>query len=179
LGRGLRAAGSCPSPNPFPNPLSIKSSWKWGADYLPEDSNAEEVSMKRCIMVFWAIVLSCGFVVTAWAAESDTVAILKTIEGNWNSEILGKDGKNYIRPWVFKVEGIDLIATITRPGLKSEESRVPLDEISKEGETLKFSMYFPPYRHKADIVVTKGKIKGTAWRQGHSPAPSDISFSRR
>ena len=113
------------------------------------------------------------------ADDANKMAILKTIEGNWNSEILGMDGKKYIRPWVFRVDGNDFVATITRPGMQPEACKVPLEEISHEGGVLKVNIVFPPYTHKANLVISNGQIKGTAWRQARPPGPSDIVFSRR
>jgi hypothetical protein len=114
-----------------------------------------------------------------WADNANKLAILKTIEGNWNSEILGMDGKKYIRPWVFRVDGNDFLATITRPGMQPEACKVPLEEISHEGGVLKVNIVFPPYTSKANLVISNGNIKGTAWRQARPPGPSDIVFSRR
>jgi hypothetical protein len=113
------------------------------------------------------------------ADDANKRAILKTIEGNWNSEILGMDGKKYIRPWVFRVVGNDFVATITRPGMQPEAGKVPLEEISHEGGVLKVNIVFPPYTSKANLVISNGQIKGTAWRQGRTPGPSNIVFSRR
>jgi hypothetical protein len=114
-----------------------------------------------------------------WAGDAEKLMILKTVEGNWNSEIVGQDGKTYVRPWVFKVEGNEFVCTITRPGMSPEEGRVPLSEISEESGTLNANIPFPPYIKKASLKITKGTITGTAWRGGMNPAPSDIVFKRR
>jgi hypothetical protein len=137
--------------------------------------------MKQSRVVFRLILalLIVGSVSSAEAADSDTLTILQSIKGNWQSEILGMDGKNYIRPWVFKVEGNDFVSIITRPGMPSEEGRVSLNEITNDGGELHVSIPFPPYTSKANLTITKGAIKGTAWRQGRTPAPSDIVFRRR
>lgn len=116
---------------------------------------------------------------SSYAAANHTLTILRSVEGNWNSEILGMDGKTYIRPWVFKVENNFFSATIKRPGMPPEECKVPLEEISNIGGELKLNIVFPPYTQKANLVITQGKIKGTAWRQGRTPAPSEIIFKRR
>jgi hypothetical protein len=137
--------------------------------------------MKKHGVVPLAILfLASIFMATICQADgANKMAILKTIEGNWNSEILGMDGKKYIRPWVFRVDGNDFVATITRPGMQPEECKVPLEEISNEGGVLKVNIVFPPYTQKAHLVISNGEIKGTAWRQGRIPAPSEIVFSRR
>jgi len=113
------------------------------------------------------------------AADSDTLTILRSIEGKWNSEILGMDGKKYIRPWVFQIKNNFFTATIKRPGMQPEECKVPLEEISNEGGKLTLNIDFPPYVRKATLVIGNGEIKGTAWRRTMPPAPSDIVFSRR
>jgi hypothetical protein len=82
------------------------------------------------------------------ADDANKLAILKTIEGNWNSEILGMNGKKYIRPWVFRVDGNDFVATITRPGMQPEACKISLEEISHEGGVLKVNIVSPPILKK-------------------------------
>jgi hypothetical protein len=137
--------------------------------------------MKKYVFVPLAILFLASLFMAniCQAVDANKLAILKTIEGNWNSEILGMDGKKYIRPWVFKVDGNNFVATITRPGMQPEECKVPLEEIANEGGVLKVNIVFPPYTQKANLVISNREIKGTAWRQGRTPAPSDIVFSRR
>jgi hypothetical protein len=137
--------------------------------------------MKKHGVVSLAILfLASIFMATICQADdANKLAILKTIEGNWNSEIVGMDGKKYIRPWVFRVDGNDFVATITRPGMQPEGCKVSLEEISNEGGVLKVNIVFPPYIRKANLVISNGQIKGTAWRQAMPPGTSDIVFSRR
>jgi hypothetical protein len=76
------------------------------------------------------------------------------------------NGKNYIRLWVFKVEGNNFSFAIIRPGMPLEEGQVSLNEIANDGEKLYDSISFPPYTSKANLTISEGVIRGTAWRKG-------------
>jgi len=142
---------------------------------------SEENQMKWASNALLAmlVIICLAAVIPCQADDASKLAILKSIEGNWNSKIVGQEGKTYIRPWTFRVEGNDFVSTITRPGMSPETGKTPLNEILNEEGVLKVNIPFPPYTHKASLVITTGKITGTAWRQGRNPIPSDIVFERR
>ena len=136
--------------------------------------------MMRNSIVFLAIlVLFVAGITYSKAADSETLAILKSVEGKWNSKIRGIDGKMYIRPWIFKVENDYFSATIKRPGLDPEECKVSIQEISEDKGVLKLKIKFPPFS-SADLEITRGAIKGMGWRPGaYAAGVSDIDFERR
>jgi hypothetical protein len=133
-------------------------------------------SVFRAILIVMVIM---AYPIVKVADAADKMAILKSVEGNWASTVDMSAGGKAIRPWVFKVDGSQLVAQITRPGMSPEACRVPLDEITEKGGVLTLYVDFPPYKQKATLEISQGKISGTVWRSGRNPAPVDIVFSRR